>query len=180
MLWRTARLVHLNDIARLTAGMGAADWEAWFAAGQHTTDPTLWWAFPPLLLTDRYFHCVPASVLGRLARACRWPLRRAARRRELTDVSLSHLWVSAFPGIEWSRSLAEAGAYALQRLRPDAATLELRKELARSQPLISGGQWAHTSQRRRIVRWLLARQPRQEALQPVQAALAAPAAAESP
>jgi hypothetical protein len=30
------------------------------------------------------------------------------------------------------------------------------------------------------VRWLLARQPRQEALQPVQAALAAPAAAESP
>jgi hypothetical protein len=67
----------------------------------------------------------------------------------------------------------------LQRLRPDAATLELRKELALSQPLISGGQWAQTSQRRRMLLWLLSRQPRQEALQPVQAALAASAPVES-
>jgi hypothetical protein len=56
-------------------------------------------------------------------------------------------------------------------LRPSAETRALREAFAQSQPLVSGGEWADTSQGRRIVRWLLARQPRQETLQPVRAAL---------
>jgi hypothetical protein len=56
-------------------------------------------------------------------------------------------------------------------VRPRAETLALRRAFAQSQPLISDGEWAHASQGRRILRWLSARQPRQEALQPVRAAL---------
>jgi hypothetical protein len=64
----------------------------------------------------------------------------------------------------------------MRRLRPRAETLELRRALVHSQPLLSDGEWARTSQGRRILRWLSARQPRQQALQPVQAALALPRA----
>jgi len=176
MVDRSARLLHLNDIARLTGAMEAADWDELWALGARCAPPGLWWAFPPLALTERYFRCVPAAVLRRLAQQCRWPLRQTAQRRRLTEVSLSYLWVSAFPGIEWSSSLGEATAYAMRRLRPRAETLELRRALVHSQPLLSDGEWARTSQGRRILRWLSARQPRQQALQPVQAALALPRA----
>ena len=174
LLGRTARLLHLHDIARLTATMGPADWDELFRQAQGSSDPQLWWAYPPLLLSDRYFGCVPRAVLERLARACHWQLRRAYRRRTFSDVSLSYLWVSAFPGIEWSRSLGEAAAYAAVRVRPARETLALRRAFAESQPFVSGGAWAHTSQARRIVRWLLARQPRQESLHSVRVSLARP------
>lgn len=174
LLGRTTRLLHLHDIARLTSTMGPADWDELFRQAQASADPELWWAYPPLLLSDRYFRCVPRAVLERVARACHWQLRRAYRGRTLSDVSLSYLWVSAFPGIEWSRSLGEAVAYAAVRVRPARETLLLRKAFAESQPLVSGGAWAHTSQARRIIRWLLARQPRQESLHPVRLSLARP------
>jgi hypothetical protein len=172
MVDRSARLLHLNDIARLTCAMEPADWDELFALGAESARPGLWWAFPPLALTDRYFHCVPTRVLAHLAQQCRWPLRSAAQHRRLADVSLSYLWVSAFPGIEWSGSLGEAVAYAMRRLRPRTETLELRRALAHSQPLVTSREWAYASQGRRILRWLSARQPRHEALHPVQAALA--------
>ena len=174
LLGRTARLLHLHDIARLTATMGPADWDELFRQAHASADPDLWWTYPPLVLTDRYFRCVPRAVLERVGRACHWQLRRAYRRYTLSDVSLSYLWVSAFPGIEWSRSLRERAAYALARVRPHPETLALRKAFAESQPLVSGGAWAYTSQGRRILRWLLARQPRQESLQPVRISLAHP------
>jgi hypothetical protein len=168
---RGVRLLHLQDIARLTQGMREADWDKFF---RQAADSSLWWAYPPLLLTDRYFDCVPTAVLGRLASACHWQLRRAYRGRLLSDVSLSHLWISAFPGIEWSRSLRDTLAYVIARVRPRPETLALRETFAEVQPLLSGGDWAHTSQGRRIVRWLLARQPRQESLHPVRASLTRP------
>jgi Uncharacterised nucleotidyltransferase len=174
MVDRTARLLHLSDVARLSRTLQDAEWDELCTLG--SAGPRLWWAFPPLALTQRYFHCVPPRVLARLSPECRWPLRYAARRRRLADVSLSYLWVSAFPGIEWSGSLAEAAAYALRRIRPQTETLALRRAFAQSQPLISDGEWAHASQGRRILRWLRARQPRQEALQPVRAALQRPPA----
>jgi hypothetical protein len=65
-------------------------------------------------------------------------------------------------------------SYVTQRVRPSAETLALRREFAELQPLISGGEWAATPQGRRIVRWLLARQPRPESLQPVLASMAHP------
>jgi hypothetical protein len=55
-----------------------------------------------------------------------------------------------------------------------------RRAFAESQPLVSGGEWAYTSQGRRIVRWLLARQPRRQSLQPVHAALMHPAQTSGP
>jgi Uncharacterised nucleotidyltransferase len=171
---RTARLIHLQDIARLTQRMGTAEWQELFTQARATSDPTLWWAFPALVLTDRYFHCVPGPVLARLAAACRWPLRRVYRRRRLADVSLSFLWISAFPGFEWARSPAELLSYVSARIYPSAETLRLREEFARSQPLVSGGRWAYTPQARRVARWLLARQPRQETLQPLRVSLLQP------
>ena len=176
LLGRTARLLHLHDLARLTQGMRPAEWDEFFTQGAASADPQLWWAYPPLALTDRYFGCVPRPVLERLAHGCHWRLRRLYQRCALADVSLSYLWVSAFPGIEWSRSLAEMAHYAAVRVRPQPETVALRKAFAASQPLVSGGAWAHTSQRRRIVRWLRARQPRQETLQPVRTSLALPLA----
>jgi hypothetical protein len=166
------RLLHLNDIARLTQVMQPADWEELFRTAGGGADSRLWWAYPPLLLTQRYYGCVPGPVLQRLRAACQWTLRRAYRARTLSEVSLSYLWVSAFPGIAWSRSLAEMAAYVRGRLRPSPETLALRGAFAESQPLASGGEWAHTPQHRRVLRWLLARQPRQECLGPVRAALA--------
>jgi hypothetical protein len=171
---RTARLLHLQDMARLVRRMGPPEWQELFAQAQTTSDPTLWWAFPVLALTDRYFHCVPQPVLARLAAACHWLLRSTYRHRRLADVSLSYLWISAFPGIEWSRSPGELFSYAGTRVRPSAETLRLREEFARSQPLVSGGEWAYTSQARRVARWLLARQPRQETLQPLRVSLRQP------
>jgi hypothetical protein len=175
MITRETRLLHLHDIARLTQGMNAGDWDAFFRQGACTADPSLWWAFPPLVLANRYFACVPEAVLTRLAASCHWWLRSAYRRRRLSDVSLSYLWISAFPGIEWCRSARERAAYVAKRVRPGAETRELRRAFAVSQPLVSGGEWAYASQRRRIVRWLFARQPRRQSLQPVHAAMADPA-----
>ena len=174
MMGRSLRLLNLHDLALLTRDMTPADWEDLLAQAAATPDGSLWWAFPPLTLVNRYYRCVPDAVLARTARGCRWPLRRAARRRLLSDVSLSYLWISAFPGIEWSRSWRELTAYAAVRVRPRTETLALREAFARSQPLVNGGEWASTSQGRRIARWLLARQPRQESLQPVRASLGRP------
>jgi hypothetical protein len=171
MIARELRLLHLHDVARLAQDMSAADWDEVFRKGASTADPSLWWGFPPLVLVHRYYGCVPTGVLARFAANCQRPLRAAYRRRSLTDVSQSFLWVSAFPGIEWSRSLREMSAYVVERVRPSAETRALREAFAQSQPMVSGGEWAYTSQRRRIVRWLLSRQPRQETLQPVRAAL---------
>jgi hypothetical protein len=171
MIARGVRLLHLHDIALLARGMSAADWDEVLRQGASTADPSLWWAYPPLALVNRYYGCVPQAILGQLAAGCHSLLRGTYRRRSVTDTSLSYLWVSAFPGIEWSRSLREMSAYVAERLRPSAETRALREAFAQSQPLVSGGEWADTSQGRRIVRWLLARQPRQETLQPVRAAL---------
>ena len=174
LLNRTARLLHLNDIACLTRHMTPSEWEDVFAQAQNTADPSIWWAYPALALVHRYYGCVPESVLARTGAACRWMLRRTYQHCRLSDVSLSYLWVSAFPGIEWSRSLREMSAYAAERVSPRTETVALRAAFAESQPLVSGGEWAGMSQGRRIVRWLLARQPRQESLQPVRASLAWP------
>jgi hypothetical protein len=171
MIPRELRLLQLHDIARLARGMSAADWNEVFRQGASTADPGLWWAFPPLALVNRYYGCVPGAILQRFAADCHGLLRRVSRRRTLTDASQSYLWVSAFPGIEWSRSLREMSAYAAERVRPSAETRARRESFAQSQPLVSGGEWAHTSQGRRIVRWLLVRQPRQATLQPVRAAM---------
>ena len=171
LVMRNVRLLQLHDIARLAAVMSAADWEELSLQATRTTDRSLWWTFPPLALANRYYGCVPQWVLRYSAAESHWALRSLYRRRTLTQSSLSHLWISAFPGIEWSRSLGALVAYAAARAVPDRETLEQRKALAQIQPMVSGGSWSQLSQGRRIVRWVLSPPARQETLQPVRAAL---------
>ena len=171
MINRTLRFLHLHDIARVATRMAPADWDELFRRAQRTADPSLWWVFPPLALAHHYHGGVPEEVLARAAAGCSPILRRLSARRVLSDVSLSYLWVSAFPGIEWSRSLREGAAYARARLLPSAETRSLRRSYAAAQPLVSGGDWAGTSQPRRIVRYLFGRPARQETVQPVLRAL---------
>jgi hypothetical protein len=172
MITRGVRLLHLQDVARLSVSMTEADWEEVFRQAATTDDQTLWWAYPPLALASRYYSCVPDPVLARAASGCRWLLKRVYRRRTLSDVSLSHLWITAFPGIEWARSLREMVAYAAERVVPSAETRYSRKVSATVQPRVSGGPWAQMSQGERMLRWVMSRQARHETVQPVRVALA--------
>jgi len=102
MAYRALRLLHLHDIALLSTRMSSADWAELLRHGQSSGGP--WWALPPLQLTTRYYgSVVPKAVLGALHDHCHWSLRRIVRDQSLSDVSLSYLWIEAFPGIGWSR-----------------------------------------------------------------------------
>jgi hypothetical protein len=168
---RQLRLLQLHDIARLSPLMKEEDWEELLERAAQTADGSLWWAFPPLALTDRYYGCVPDRVLTRSASDCHWRLKRVYRGRKLSAASLSHLWVSALPGIEWTRSPRAMFEYAAARAVPSAETLSMRKAFASKQPRVSGGTWAQLSQRQRVLCWMISPQARHETLQPVRAAL---------
>jgi hypothetical protein len=171
LIARELRLLQLHDIARLSARMTDADWEELLRQAGRTPDGSLWWAFPPLALAARYYGCVPDRVFIRAAGDCHWTLRWVYRRRKLSAASLSHLWISALPGIEWARSPRSMFEYAAERIAPSADTLQLRQAFATLQPHVSGGTWAQLSQRQRMLRWIISRQARHETLQPVRAAL---------
>lgn len=173
LVLREVRLLQLYDIARLAGAAGAADWEELSQHAEQAGDRSLWWAFPVLALAHRYFGCVPDQVLRHAAADCHWALRRAYRRRTLAGSSLSHLWVSAFPGISWARSPAEMLAYAAARAVPDGEPLLKRKALAQAEPGSAGVSWSQLSQGERIVRWILSPQARLATLRPVRAALRA-------
>lgn len=168
---RRLRLLQLHDIARLSARMTEEDWQDLSHQATRTADRTLWWAFPPLALANRYGSGVPERLLARAAGDCHWWLKRVYRHRSLSDASLSHLWVSAFPGIEWARSPAEALGYLAARLVPGPALRQARRTLATLQPRVSSARWAQMSQGRRMLRWLISGEARYETLQPVRAAL---------
>jgi Uncharacterised nucleotidyltransferase len=170
MKLRAVRLIQLNDIARLSANMTAADWDRVLELGQAGREH--WWALPPLQLTARYYgHVIPAHVLAKLSANCPWLLARICRRRTLSDVSLSHMRIDAFPGIEWSQSLTESVQYAANRLWPSKELLALRKQLALTEVAWSDSQWHHSSQGRRLLRWIVSRPPRAETMHTIRAAL---------
>lgn len=171
MVGRGLRLLQLHDIARLSEGMNDEDWEEVLRLAARTDEGSLWWAFPPLTLTRRYYSCVPDRVMARAASDCPWMLRRVYRSRTLAGTSVSHLWITAFPGIEWARSPRGMFQYAAARVAPGAETVQLRSVFAAKQPLVSGGTWAQLSQRQRMLRWIMSPQARHETLQPVRAAL---------
>jgi hypothetical protein len=171
MAFQSLRLLHLHDIARLSSQMTQVDWEAVLEAGERGERP--WWAFPPLNLTSRYFPSkIPGWVLGALADDCPYLLKRTARHRTLCDVSYSHLWVDAFPGMEWSRSLREVLSYVASRVRPSAKHIAFRAHVANAEAWANGGQWSRLSQSRRILRWITSRQTRPATMYAVRAALA--------
>jgi hypothetical protein len=169
--FQSLRLLHLHDLSRLSTSMTRGDWEQ-FLDARHLVGE-LWWAFPPLEMTSRYFpSTIPADVLAAVAADCPYWLQHASRRRSLCDVSLSHLWVDAFPGIEWARSVGELVEYAASRLRPSAAHLAQREQAVRTETWASQDQWVRLSQGRRILRWVTSRPTRPATMHAVRAALA--------
>jgi hypothetical protein len=90
----------------------------------------------------------------------------------LSDVSLSSMWIQAFPGIEWSRSVSETVRYIMRRVAPGTEMLELRKRLAKTQVAPSASEWHHLPQGRRMLRWLTSRQTRADTMHAVRMALA--------
>jgi Uncharacterised nucleotidyltransferase len=170
---KSVRLVQLHDLALVGRQMTEADWEEllrWSSGGRR-----LWWALPPLRLTLRYFPLsIPSRALGALQSDCPRILRYKAQRLILSDVSFSHLWVDAFPGIEWARSIREMLGYAAARVRPSPEQLAARAACAVSQDWSTDSQWTTLSQSRRIARWLISRQVRPATMHVLRAALGAP------
>jgi hypothetical protein len=170
MASRSLRLVHLHDIALVSARMAGSDWDELAKQGQNMN--RRWWALPPLQLTARYYpDAVPTDVLAALSKHCPWTLR-LVRHRRLSDVSLSYPWVEAFPGIAWSRSCAEIVEYIGGRLWPDKEARRLRDMRLETELATSETQWGRLSQRQRMLRWLTSRPLRVETLHAVRMALA--------
>ena len=169
MALQSIRLLHLHDMARVAARMSRSDWSEFL---RHEPGEPPWWALPPLALTARYFNTIPAEVLAAVEPCCPWVLRSHSRSQTLSGVSLSNLWITAFPGIEWSQSVRDLMRFARARILPTRETLEARRNLAAMEPSLSGGEWAELSQSRRILRWLTSRPARTETLAAIHAALA--------
>lgn len=168
---RALRLLHLHDLARLSSRMTERDWDEMLALG--SGEGRLWWAFPPLILASRYYaSTIPGHVLEALAKDCPYWLKTTFRHRTLHDASCSYLWVEAFPGIGWSRSIGEALEYALSRVWPDAGHAALRQKVADTQARADRGPWSRLSQGRRILHWITSPQARPTTMHSVYAALA--------
>ena len=118
-------------------------------------DGRMWWAFPPLMLTSRYYaSTIPGRVLEALAGIALFVEGIVHGAQHCRDVSFSYLWVEAFPGIEWSQSFGEMLEYAVSRVRPDAEPIGAAPEAADTQAWAVRGQWSRLSQGRRILRWI--------------------------
>lgn len=169
MAYRALRLLNLQDIALVSSQMARSDWAEFAKQGEP------WWALPPLQLTARYYpDAIPAEVLAEISEHCPWTLRHIAGHQCLSDVSLSYPWIEAFPGIGWSRSLAEIVQYVRDRIWPDNEILHLRKVRVETDMAASQTQWCRLSQRQRVLRWMTSRPLRAETLYPVRMALAQP------
>ena len=171
MTTRALRLLHLHDLARLSSQMTERDWDEMLELGSR--DGRMWWAYPPLFLTSRYYaSMIPGGVLRTLAKDCPYLLKTAFRHRTFHDASCSYLWVEAFPGIGWSRSIREVFGYTMSRVRPDAAHVALRRKFAKTAACADRGPWSRLSQGGRILHWIAAPQTRPLTMHSVHAALA--------
>lgn len=166
---RSLRLVHLNDMALLAARMSANDWNALW--DERTGEPP-WWALPPLRMVARYYtRAIPDTLLARLEPECPALLRTLSRRQTLTQVSCSALWLTALPGIEWSRSMSEAGRCVRNRIKPTEEAVKERADMVRTQVWLQGQSWVTLKQGRRMLTWLTRPVPRMDTLYVVRAAL---------
>ena len=164
------RLIQLVDLGRLSHHMTGHDWED-LLDGSAAGAPS-WWAYPPLLLAQRYCSArVPPEIQARLAAVCPWSLQRAARGYTLSEVSWSNLRIPAFPGIEWSRSPVEGLRFAKSRLLPSRAALDGLAAAQIEQPQLATINWYGRSHLSRILRWAVGRPPRVQTLCCMRAAL---------
>ena len=168
MTYRAVRLIQLYDIALLARRLTAADWE-------QLLQWRPWWAWPPLCLAERYFGVLGPPAVAPMLRGCCPPLlRRTCARQRLSDVSLSRLWLEAFPGIEWAHSVGELVSLIARRIVPSAEVRAERKFAVTFDPALARDDWGRLSQGRKILRALGARTPRPWPLHNVRAALAEP------
>jgi len=166
MAYCASRIMNLHDIALVSARMADSDWDE-LVRGRP------WWALPPLQLTARYYpEAVPQDVLAALARHCPWTLRRLVRHHRVSDVSLSYPWVQAFPGIGWSRSLAEIVDYIGGRIWPDNESRRVQHYRAETDFASANTRWGRLSHGRRVMRWITSRPLRVDTLNAVRMALA--------
>jgi hypothetical protein len=171
MAFRALRLVNLHDIALVSSRMAGSDWDELVKQSESMNRP--WWALPPLQLTARYYpEAVPRDVLAALSTHCPWTLRHVVRHYRLSDVSLSFPWIEAFPGIAWSRSIAEVVEYIGGRIWPDTESLRQRDLRVETDFVASQTQWCQLSQGQRLLRWMTSRPLRVETLHAVRMALA--------
>jgi hypothetical protein len=84
---------------------------------------------------------------------------------------MSYPWIEAFPGIGWSRSVAEMLECVARRIRPGKEMLRLRKIMAANQVAVASSDWGRLSQGQRMLRWVLSRQTRADTLHAVRTAL---------
>lgn len=173
MASRDLRLMHLHDLSLVCARMQPEDWREILRRGDADTGP--WWFLPPLRLAAHYFpDIVPHGVLTHLERGCPAWLNRRTARQSLTDVSLSSVWIRAFPGIEWSQSLRETFRFVAGRVRPDAEARTIRRTDSETAAWATQARWQNLSQRSRIVRWVTSRPTRTATMYVIREALAQP------
>jgi hypothetical protein len=116
-------------------------------------------------------------VFERIERDCPPLLRTMSRRQTLTQLSCSELWLHALSGIEWSRSVREAGRYVRNRVKPSEEAIQERADMVRTQLWLQGQSWVRQNQGRRILTLLTRQVPRMDTLYVVRAALEVPASA---
>jgi len=167
---RALRFNQLHDVALLAQRLRGEDWDELLHEG--VTARGAWWALAPLSLTARYYpQAIPQQIIT--AAACGAPvlLRRISRRHRLTDVSWSRIQIQAFPGIEWSGSLAEAVEFMLSRVCPRRDALNEIHQSIREHPFMTAVPWYRLSHVNRILRWVFSQPPRVQAIYPVRVAL---------
>jgi hypothetical protein len=166
MVDRSLRLIQLHDIALLGRRVTETDWQELLA-----WEP--WWALPPLALAERcYGSIAPPTALPALRKYCPPLLRRASGRNRVSEVSLSQVWVAAFPGLAWARSPGEMLRYVGGRLVPDAQVRLERQQQRATEPSLGEGDWAGLSQAHRMLRFLTSRPHRPWPMYNMRAALA--------
>jgi hypothetical protein len=101
-------------------------------------------------------------------------LRVLSRRQTMTAVSCSELWLHPLAGLEWSRSVAEAGRYLGNRVRPPREAVQERADMLRTQLYLQGQQWPRMGHARRVLNWLARPVPRMDMLYAVRAAMDSP------
>jgi hypothetical protein len=167
---RSLRLLHLNDIALLSARMEPDDWNVLWGEDDGEAP---WWALPPLRLVESYYqYAIPDTVLDRVERTCPPLLRTISRRQTLTQVSCSELWLHALSGIEWSRTLRDVGTYLRNRVKPPEEAIKERADMVRTQFWLQGQGWVRQNHGRRVLTWLTQPVPRMDTLYVVRAAMA--------
>ena len=168
MAYRTLRAIQLHDIALLAPRLTVPDWH-------QLLERRPWWAWPPLALTAKYYGAAePQGITSAARNLTPAILRRTCMRQLLSDVSLSRLWLEAFPGIEWARTPGEAVAFIARRIVPSAAVRSDRKLALTTDPSLVHGDWGGLSQGRRILRAVRTRTPRPWPLHNVREAVSEP------